>query len=125
MSRIAADRAHADGLNKRAAERSLDEIRDLRIAGDIDEYRRTPIRATSACDLRIGYRFVEKAHAQEIEVVHAGRVAMSTRDGVALLLAHAPERLHEEISNDYRDMIYAATRGEVGPGARRSSANGA
>jgi putative transposase len=29
------------------------------------------------------------------------------------LLAHAPERLHEEISNDYRDMIYAATRQEV------------
>ena len=32
------------------------------------------------------------------------------------LLAHAPERLHEEISNDYRDMIYAArrdARGEV------------
>ena len=29
------------------------------------------------------------------------------------LLAHAPERLHEEISNDYRDMIYAATRGEI------------
>ena len=26
------------------------------------------------------------------------------------LLAHAPERLHEEISNDYRDMIYAATQ---------------
>jgi putative transposase len=26
------------------------------------------------------------------------------------LLAHAPERLHEEISNDYRDMIYAETR---------------
>src|ERR1700684_4551789 len=29
------------------------------------------------------------------------------------LLAHAPERLHQEISNDYKDMIYAATRGEV------------
>ena len=29
------------------------------------------------------------------------------------LLAHAPERLHEELSTDYRDMIYAATRGEV------------
>ena len=29
------------------------------------------------------------------------------------LLAHAPKRLHEEISNDYRDMIYAATRQEV------------
>ena len=29
------------------------------------------------------------------------------------LLAYDPERLHEEISDDYRDMIYAATRGEV------------
>jgi transposase-like protein len=27
------------------------------------------------------------------------------------LLVHAPERLHEEISNDHRDRIYAATRG--------------
>jgi transposase-like protein len=26
------------------------------------------------------------------------------------LLAHAPERLHEEISNDYKDMIYAETK---------------
>jgi len=29
------------------------------------------------------------------------------------LLAHAPERLHEEISNDYKDMIYAKTRQEI------------
>ncbi len=29
------------------------------------------------------------------------------------LLAHAPERLHDEISNDYRDMIYAAARAEI------------
>jgi putative transposase len=29
------------------------------------------------------------------------------------LLAHAPERLHEEISADYNDMMYAATRKEV------------
>jgi putative transposase len=29
------------------------------------------------------------------------------------LLAHAPERLHEEISNDYRDMIYAETKQEI------------
>ena len=29
------------------------------------------------------------------------------------LLAHAPERLHEELSNDYKDMIYAATAKEV------------
>jgi transposase-like protein len=29
------------------------------------------------------------------------------------LLAHAPERLHEEISNDYRDMIYARTKQAV------------
>jgi putative transposase len=29
------------------------------------------------------------------------------------LLAHAPERLHEEISADYNDMIYAATAEEI------------
>ncbi len=29
------------------------------------------------------------------------------------LLAHAPERLHEELTNDYRDMIYAETAKEV------------
>ena len=29
------------------------------------------------------------------------------------LLAHAPERLHEEISNDYKDMIYAHTKQEI------------
>jgi putative transposase len=29
------------------------------------------------------------------------------------LLAHAPERLHEEVSNDYRDMIYAKTKSEI------------
>ena len=35
------------------------------------------------------------------------------------LLAHAPERLHEEISADYNDMIYAVTREEVA--ARRKA----
>jgi len=29
------------------------------------------------------------------------------------LLAHAPERLHEEISADYTDMIYAATAEDI------------
>ncbi len=29
------------------------------------------------------------------------------------LLAHAPERLHEQITADYNDMIYAATREEI------------
>jgi putative transposase len=29
------------------------------------------------------------------------------------LLAHAPDRLHEEISSDYKDMIYAQTKQEV------------
>ncbi len=29
------------------------------------------------------------------------------------LLAHAPERLHEVITADYTDMIYAATRQEI------------
>ena len=35
------------------------------------------------------------------------------------LLAHAPERLHEEITSDYKDMIYAATRDEIA--ARRKA----
>src|SRR4029434_7365257 len=30
------------------------------------------------------------------------------------LLAHAPDRLHEELSADYRDMIYAASAAEGG-----------
>ena len=37
------------------------------------------------------------------------------------LLAHAPERLHEEISADYKDMIYADTAQES---AELSCANG-
>ena len=40
------------------------------------------------------------------------------------LLAHAPERLHEEIAADYTDMIYAASREEIRSAARRSCANG-
>jgi hypothetical protein len=39
------------------------------------------------------------------------------------LLAHAPERMREEITADYNDMIYAATREEIET-RRRSSANG-
>jgi putative transposase len=39
------------------------------------------------------------------------------------LLAHAPERLHEEITADYTDMIYAATL-RLKPVARPSSASG-
>ena len=40
------------------------------------------------------------------------------------LLAHAPERLHEEITADYTDMIYATTRRRSKPAARPSSASG-
>ena len=40
------------------------------------------------------------------------------------LLACAPERLHDEITSDYTDMIYAATPQDIAIGARRSSANG-
>jgi transposase-like protein len=29
------------------------------------------------------------------------------------LLAHAPQRLHEEVSADYNDMIYAASTAEI------------
>jgi putative transposase len=29
------------------------------------------------------------------------------------LLAHVPDRLHEEVSADYNDMIYAASKPEI------------
>ena len=35
------------------------------------------------------------------------------------LLAHAPERLHDEVTADYNDMVYAATRDEIA--ARRKA----
>ena len=40
------------------------------------------------------------------------------------LFAHAPERLHDEITADYNDMIYATTPRRSKPAARPSSANG-
>jgi len=40
------------------------------------------------------------------------------------LLAHTPERLHEEIAADYSDMIYAATREVIEIRRKLSSANG-
>ncbi len=32
------------------------------------------------------------------------------------LLAHAPKHMHEELGNDYRDMIYANTAAEASGG---------
>jgi putative transposase len=46
-------------------------------------------------------------------VWHAVLVQRCTVHKQRNLLAHAPERLHEEINADYTDMIYAATREEV------------
>ena len=42
------------------------------------------------------------------------------------LFAHAPDRLHEEVSADYNDLIYAQTRQEIRsrPNERPSSENG-
>jgi putative transposase len=40
------------------------------------------------------------------------------------LLAHAPERLHEEVSADYTDMIYARPQRRSRRDGRRSCANG-
>ena len=40
------------------------------------------------------------------------------------LLAHAPERLHEEVSADYTDMIYAVTRRRSRAGGMPSCASG-
>ena len=40
------------------------------------------------------------------------------------LLAHAPERLHEEISADYKDMIYAGTKQENADVVRQAHREG-
>ena len=40
------------------------------------------------------------------------------------LLAHALQRLHEEVSADYNDMIYATSAAEIEVRRRASSANG-
>jgi putative transposase len=40
------------------------------------------------------------------------------------LLAHAPDRLHEEVSADYNDMIYVQTRQEIEAKRKPSSENG-
>jgi transposase-like protein len=40
------------------------------------------------------------------------------------LLAHAPQRLHDEVSADYNDMIYATSPVEIEQRRRASSANG-
>src|SRR6202035_2652686 len=44
-----------------------------------------------------------------------GRCADPTlhRPQASNLLAHAPPRLHDEVSADYNDMIYAASPGEI------------
>ena len=41
------------------------------------------------------------------------RLNRSSESDILRRVAHAPERLHEEITADYDDMIYAATRAEV------------
>ena len=47
--------------------------------------------------------------------IRSDRVARGTFDLRPLrnLLAHAPERLHDEVAADYTDMIYAATPDEI------------
>jgi putative transposase len=53
---------------------------------------------------------LEKALAAVWDGVPTQRCTVHTHRN---LLAHAPERLHEEISADYTDMIYAATTHEI------------
>ncbi len=40
-------------------------------------------------------------------------VALGVRQDGHNLLAHAPDRLHDELSADYKDMIYAGTKQEI------------
>ena len=44
--------------------------------------------------------------------ISSGTFGLPPRDR-DFLLAHAPDRLHEEVSADYNDMIYAKTKQEI------------
>ncbi len=59
-------------------------------------------------------------------VLNAGRSMASASRGLAHrnLLAHAPDTLHEEVSADYTDMIYAETARRRRPGNAHSCASG-
>src|SRR3954462_5546924 len=54
-------------------------------------------------------RSSERHRRGETDRVDCVRIVHKHRN----LLAHAPDRLHEEVSADYTDMIYAATPNEV------------
>src|SRR5204863_2058383 len=54
-------------------------------------------------------RSSERHRRGEMDRVDCVRIVYKHRN----LLAHAPDRLHEEVSADYTDMIYAANATEV------------
>src|SRR4051795_5426394 len=54
-------------------------------------------------------RSSERHRRGEADRVDCVRIVHKHRN----LLAHAPDRLHEEVSADYTDMIYAATPKEI------------
>jgi hypothetical protein len=49
----------------------------------------------------------------EAELMELQRERVVAEECHRNLLAHAPEHLHEEVSADYTDMIYAATPDEI------------
>src|SRR5260370_41731286 len=53
---------------------------------------------------------LEKALARVWDVVPVHRCTVHKHRN---LLAHAPERLHDDVTADYTDMIYAATPEEI------------
>jgi hypothetical protein len=50
-----------------------------------------------------------RAGARRGHCLRLGRRAGATLHGSQAQFAHAPERLHDEITADYNDMIYATT----------------
>ena len=67
----------------------------------------------SLADITISRRALRRAIAALWDGVPVQRCTVHKHRN---LLAHAPERLHEEIGADYTDLIYAATpQDKVGP----------
>ena len=70
---------------------------------------------SSSADCVAEFLIVDGAPGSTRRSPPCGRCAGSALHGPQArnLFAHAPEHLHDEITADYNDMIYAATRQEI------------
>ena len=87
---------------------SPDDVRFLRYSGLV--VLTASLSESDPRETWAGFDFCG-AHLEKVRL--ASSIFLSKTDKHRNLLAHASERLHDEIAADYTDMIYAATREEI------------